>query len=78
MKSAVIGVGRMGRRHVLALQALGIDVAGVCDPRSESLAETEKEAGIPERLHYSDPEKMLRDTRPELAIISSTATHMPS
>lgn len=63
----------MGRRHVLALQALGIEVVGVCDPRADSLQLTEQECGVPERLHYNDPAQLLRDGRPDLVIISSTA-----
>jgi predicted dehydrogenase len=31
LRAAVVGLGGMGRRHVAALDALGIPVAGVCD-----------------------------------------------
>ena len=30
-KAAVIGLGGMGRRHVAALDSLGIPVVGLCD-----------------------------------------------
>ena len=31
MKVAVIGVGRMGRRHVQVVQELGLSLVGICD-----------------------------------------------
>jgi len=73
LTGAVIGVGRMGRRHVRSLTDLGLEVVGICDPKTESLQLTEVELGVPERRHYADPKAMLRDTRPECVVVSSTA-----
>ena len=40
MKAAVIGAGRMGRRHVQVVQELGLDVLGVADANPEALQQT--------------------------------------
>ena len=37
MKAAVIGAGRMGRRHVQVVQELGLDLVGVADANPEAL-----------------------------------------
>src|SRR6185503_15856659 len=63
----------MGRRHVRSLQDLGLEIVGICDPRRESLQQTQQELGVPERLHYTDPKEMLSETQPECVVVSSTA-----
>src|SRR5438105_10086095 len=73
MTGAVIGVGRMGRRHIQVLRALGLDLAGVADPRPESLELARTEESVPERLLYQEPESLLREQRPELVIVATTA-----
>lgn len=74
MKTAVVGVGRMGRRHVQVVQELGLDLAGICDPSSESLALTQKENNVPPALHFTDFNSLLKSARPECVVISTTAT----
>jgi predicted dehydrogenase len=73
MKTAIIGVGRMGRRHIQAVQSLGMDLVGVCDQNQASLELALKENGVAAAKHFNDYEKMLRQTRPECVIVATTA-----
>lgn len=73
MKVAVIGVGRMGRRHIEAARSLGLDVVGICDVSDESLAITAEQRGVPEERHFRDPMVMFRRTEPDCVIIATTA-----
>jgi predicted dehydrogenase len=76
MRVAVIGVGRMGRRHIQAAQSLGLNVVGVCDVNEQALALTEEEQGIGRERHFSDVAAMFERTSPDCVIIATTApTH---
>jgi len=76
MKTAVIGVGRMGRRHIQVVQELGLDLIGVADPLPASLEACGKERGVPVERQFTDAAAMLRELRPECVVVSTTApTH---
>lgn len=64
MKTVVIGLGRMGQRHIQAVKELGYELVAVSD-----IKEVPSEAKF-----YSDPHKMLREEKYDLAIIATTAT----
>jgi predicted dehydrogenase len=73
MKAAVVGLGRMGRRHVQALRALGMQLGGGADPSENSIAATVKELGIPREHLFRDIDELLAATRPECLVIATTA-----
>lgn len=73
MKTAVIGVGRMGRRHIQVVRNLGLDLVGVCDQNHESLAIATKEHGVPLEYQFGDASRLLEKTNPECVIIATTA-----
>lgn len=76
MKTAVIGVGRMGRRHLHVVKQLGLDLVAIADQNAEALALAETECGAASSLHFRDATEALRTTRPECVIIATTApTH---
>lgn len=78
MKVAVVGLGRMGRRHVQAAQSLGFDICGICDVNSDVLAQTERDHGVPEGRRFADLGAMLAAARPDCLVIATTApTHAP-
>lgn len=78
VRTAIIGVGRMGRRHVQAVRALGLDLVGIADLRQESLSLVESECAIPTDLQFVDAGLLLKETRPEFVIIATTAPgHCP-
>ena len=78
MKTAVIGVGRMGRRHVQVIRDLGLELVGVCDQSTEALALTGEEHGVPVEQQFTDASALLEHTNPECVIVATTApSHCP-
>lgn len=76
MKLAIIGVGRMGRRHIQAVEAMGLDLVGICDSNPSSLELAFKENRVDPPKQFTDVEKMLKATKPECVIVATTAgTH---
>ena len=76
MKIAVVGLGRMGRRHIQAVRSLGLEVCAVCDVSAESLELTEREHGIGPDRHFRTLGPMLAASRPDGLIVATTApTH---
>lgn len=73
MKFAVIGVGRMGRRHIHAAKKIGLDLVGVVDLFELSLNETQKEHNLSDELLYKSTEKLYDNVIPDCVIISTTA-----
>lgn len=78
MRVAVIGLGRMGLRHVEAAHRLGMEVCGVADISSEALQSVQTHYGVAAAVCYTDAYKMLAEVRPVALVIATTApTHAP-
>lgn len=73
MDAVIIGAGRMGRRHVAAAMAAGLNVSGISDISANSLAEAQKEGMAAENCFF-DTAAMLSARKPELVIVATTAT----
>ena len=73
MKIAVIGVGRMGRRHVHVVQNLGISLVGICDQDPDALKICQQENNVSPDRHYTSAETMLKKTQPDCVIIATTS-----
>ena len=63
----------MGQLHVRAVQELGLDLAGVADQRAASLEQAARDNGLRESCLFSDAAHMLRQIRPDLVVIATTA-----
>lgn len=76
MRVAVIGVGRMGRRHIEVAKSLGLELAGICDMSPDALAAAGKDYGISTEGQFTDAQSMLKKVRPDCVIIATTSpTH---
>jgi predicted dehydrogenase len=76
MNVAIIGAGRMGRRHIQVVRDLGLNLVGICDMNPDALSLATEEHGITTDLHFTDARHLLRHTKPECVIIATTApTH---
>lgn len=73
MKAAVIGLGRMGIRHLENLISLKLDVVGVCDPFEQSRVAAQDKASLADHRLFADAADMLVKSKPELLIIATTA-----
>lgn len=73
MKAIVFGCGRMGARHVQALQGLGFEIGGLFDVKPEAAQAVALQSGLGEGLVFQTPEAMLAQPSIDLAVIASTA-----
>ena len=72
MRAAIIGAGRMGRRHVQVAQELGLDIVGVADANPEALQQASQERGLSKGQLFTDASRLL-DARPDCVVVSTTA-----
>jgi predicted dehydrogenase len=73
MKICVIGVGRMGRRHITAARNAGFELAGVFDQSPEAIATTLTECNVDKKMAIADAPQMLAALRPDAVVVSTTA-----
>jgi len=73
---AVVGAGRMGRRHMHAVRRSGLKLVGVADSSQASLREAQTEHDLAGDVLFSNQESLCAATVPECLIIATTAdTH---
>ena len=70
---ALIGAGRMGRRHLHAVRKLNLSIVGVVDQNPAALSEARGEHDLPESQLYLNQEQLYASGVPECLIISTTA-----
>lgn len=76
LRTAVIGLGRMGVRHLQAVKNLGMDVCGVTDTAQQALDAAQNQHGIAASACFTDALQMLATVRPQALVIATTApTH---
>jgi predicted dehydrogenase len=73
LRVAVIGLGRMGVRHIDAVRRLGMTVCGVADISQRALQAVRSSHDIEEAACFVDAGEMLRTVRPEALIVATTA-----
>ena len=73
MKAALIGLGRMGLRHLDNLLALKLDVVGVSDPFDTARLAAQSTAQLSDDCLFADAAEMLMQVKPEVLIIATTA-----
>lgn len=73
IRAVLLGAGRMGRRHLQAARDLNCHIVGVADPNNDALEITQKEQSLAPALLFTDPLRMLEQTRPECVIVATTA-----
>jgi predicted dehydrogenase len=76
LKVAVVGVGRMGRRHMQVVRELGLELTGICDSSADALHAVQKEQHVTPAVAFKDIQTLLVTAKPECVIIATTApTH---
>lgn len=70
---AIIGLGRMGVRHVQAVQRLGMPVCGLVDTSQEALDRASTEFGIAPSSCFTSSCDMLSSCRPAAVVVATTA-----
>ena len=77
MKAAVVGLGRMGLRHLQVLKDLKLEIAGVFDRQEVAREKARADFALPEQALFTDAREMLEQVNPELAVIATTAPSHP-
>lgn len=73
MRAAILGVGRMGRRHIKALLQLQLELSGVFDLSTDSLKACADEFAFrPDQL-FANRDRLYAEVRPECVVIATTA-----
>lgn len=78
IKAAVIGLGRMGVRHLEALQGIGTEVVGLADISAGAVNAAADPLGLGPAGRFTDALEMLEAVRPEAVTVATTApSHAP-
>lgn len=73
---AVIGLGRMGHRHIEVIQKKGMNLCGIMDISATTLSNTAEQFDIAKDLCFTDVPTLLNTTKPDAVVIATTApTH---
>lgn len=73
LRVAVVGLGRMGLRHLEAVHGLGMEVVGLADLSAETISTAAATVGAPEEVGFTDAVSMLQAVRPEAVTVATTA-----
>lgn len=73
LKFCVVGVGRMGVRHLQAAQQLGMQIEGVADVSPFAVQSACQTFDLPASAEFSSLGAMLEKTRPDALVIATTA-----
>jgi predicted dehydrogenase len=73
MEVAIVGVGRMGRRHIHSVFKLGLELVGVVDQSTRSLLDVKNEFELNDRLLFENLESLFARIVPLCLIIATTA-----
>lgn len=73
MKAGLLGLGRMGLRHLEVLRGLNLDVVGASDLQEGARAKAAADYGVAQSALFADAREMIEKTRPELLVVATTA-----
>lgn len=78
LRVAVIGLGRMGLRHVEAANRIGMNICGAADTSVAALQAVQEQHGVAAAACFTDAYDMLTKVQPDALVIATTApTHAP-
>jgi predicted dehydrogenase len=71
----VIGLGRMGLRHVEVVAGLGMQVIGLADINPEAIDTARIQFGLAQAQGFTDPLRMIAELKPDALVIATTAPY---
>ncbi len=78
MRAAVVGLGRMGMRHLQALRDLGAEIVGIAEPDAERGARAAEEYKLGAGAVHRDATDLLRAVKLDCLVVAATApAHAP-
>lgn len=73
LTAAVVGAGRMGRRHLHAVRKLGLPLVGVVDRSQDALREAANEHSLDDARLFRDMGSLYDSRVPNVLVVSTTA-----
>jgi predicted dehydrogenase len=73
MRFCVIGLGRMGRRHLQVVKNLGHEIVGIYDPNTASIDMAVQEYNLSKNIIFHSAQQMLDVVKTDALVIASTA-----
>jgi len=73
MRTAILGVGRMGRRHIQVVRELGYELVGVYDISETSLDLARAEHALADHQLFTELDRLYAVAKPQLVIVATTA-----
>lgn len=73
LRAAVIGLGRMGMRHIEAITDIGMTICGVSDIAEQARAAARATCKLDPSASFADGAEMLRSVRPDALVVATTA-----
>ena len=73
MRLAVVGLGRMGVRHIQAARNLGMMICGTADISAQAVDTVRVAHQLPPEACFADAGDMLRAVAPEAVVVATTA-----
>jgi predicted dehydrogenase len=73
MKAAVIGLGRMGLRHLQVLRDVGVEIVAAVDSHAAARDNAAQQYGLPVEALFAEAGPMFAKLRPELVVVATTA-----
>lgn len=70
---AIVGLGRMGERHIQAAQRVGLEIVGLCDVDETRCSELVKSYSLWECAISQDLSRLLAQCAPDALVIATTA-----
>jgi len=70
---SIIGLGRMGRRHIHAAQKLGMTLDKLYDPLDAAIESTKTEVDLPDSVFCRSMRDLYAGPRPDCVVIATTA-----
>lgn len=71
MKYALIGCGRISPNHIVAAQANGLEIVGLCDIDDQMIHDKSVKFNLEEIHKYNDYHEMLKKEKPDLVAIAT-------
>ena len=73
MRTAIVGLGRMGMRHLEAVQRLNMPVVGLADMSAQAVDAASIQVGLEAGGRFTDAVAMFSAVRPEAVVVATTA-----
>ncbi len=73
LKFGIIGVGRMGRRHLQVAKRLGFEISGLYDPSQDAINTALSGQELPASVVFRSVDDLFDRAAPQALVVSSTA-----